>query len=365
MHDTREPTVKMKVHGSVVRRIIQFVVGVIIAWPMGALAEWEYRSPINLFLDHSYLVFSPNRIKVNGDPHSPAYLIFEAQIAPNLYFPQWHTGDDNTQHVVSAVVTPLIRLRMLSEPSSPVIPPSYMPKLTLQYLFLKRWNVENEPVRFHNIGIGTNLILGHYSNGQTGCFFANQTGTDPNCVPAQGQLPLNEVSGSFSTNYIRGELHGQFGFDVDQDRRSAWVIGGSIALEVNTALGPGGISDDQRRVYGRGHIGLETTLERYWSGSREPREPGNLGRLSVALSIPYGEAPTQEPTVSVEAAYIPLWFLNGFGGFVRYVNGQDYYNMLFLEHVSLFQFGVTFELGPGLCAPPLDFYCAPKTGQKM
>ena len=340
------------------RRIIQFVVGVMVAWPLGALAwEFEYRSPINLFLDHSYLLFSPDRIKVNGDPHSPAALLFEGQIAPNLYLPQWHAGDDDAQHVVSAVVTPLIQLRMLNlQPSrDPIIPPSFKPKLTLQYLYLKHWNVEDEPGRY--TGIGTNLILGHYSNGAAGCFFANQTGTYPNCVPAQGQLPLNEVSGSFSTNYIRGELHGQFGFDVDLVQRSAWVVGGSVALEVNSSLGPGGIPVEQRRVYGRGHIGSEATLERYWSG--------NSGRLSVAFSIPYDETPRQEPTVSVEAAYIPHWLFNGFGAFVRYVNGQDYYNILFLEHVNLFQFGVTFELGPGLCAPPLDLNCTPKTGRNM
>jgi hypothetical protein len=333
---------------NVVCKMIQFVTGaIVLAWPLSAMAwVFTFDSPINLFLENSYLAFSPNPIKVDGDPHSPVTLIFEAQVAPNLFFPQLSNGnmdDPSGEYVFSAVVTPRIQLRMLNEQSSPVIPPSYNPKITLQFIYLKDWRLE--PEHFRAVRLGTNLIFAHYSNGQSGCFFANQTGTDPNCVPAQGQPPLNEVSGSFSTNYIRGELHGQLFFDGDLTQRSAWVIDGSAALEVNSSVGPGGISDDQRRVYGKGHIGLAADGERYWSGNR--------GRVSLALSIPYGETPVQEPTVSIEATYLPVW-LSGFGAFVRYVNGQDYYNILFPEHMSLWLFGVSFDLGPGNRALPFN-----------
>ncbi|HZR46166.1 MAG TPA: hypothetical protein VFA47_05660, partial [Candidatus Manganitrophaceae bacterium] len=62
--------------------------------PAAALAfRFEFATPTNLFLDPSYVGFSPSRIKINGDPFSPAGLIFEAQVAPNLFFPQAHFGD--------------------------------------------------------------------------------------------------------------------------------------------------------------------------------------------------------------------------------------------------------------------------------
>ena len=330
------------------RNVIRFLAtAILLAWPMSALAwVFTFDSPVNLFLDNSYMAFSPNPIKVNGDPHSPVTLIFEAQVAPNLFFPQLSNGsreDRSGEFVFSAVVTPRIQLRMLNEASSPVIPPSYNPKITLQFIYLKDWMTD--PEDFRAVRIGTNLVFAHYSNGQSGCFFANQTGTDPNCVPPQGQLPLNEVSGSFSTNYFRGELHGQFFFDGNVEQHSAWVVEGSGAIEVNSSAGPGGISEDQRRVYGKGRVGLGAEVERYFVGNRT--------KLSIDLSIPYGETPALEPTLAIEATYLPVW-LSGFGAFARFVNGQDYYNILFREHVSLWLFGISFDFGPGTRALPFN-----------
>jgi hypothetical protein len=70
----------------------------------------------------------------------------------------------------------------------------------------------------------------------------------------------------------------------------------------------------------------------------------------LRTSYPYGETPNQRPTVSVEAALMPNW-AGGFGLFARHVSGQDYYNILFLERVNLWLFGIVFELGPGVNIP--------------
>ena len=336
------------------RRIVQFLTGfMIVTWPLTSQAwNWEFDKPINLFLDHSYIAFSPDPVKINGDPHSPAGLLFESQIAPNFFLPNYRDGEIDTpsgEYVISAVLTPLIQLRMLNEQSSPVIPPSFKPKVTFQFLRMKQWTVnDGEEYRFS--AVGTNIIVGHYSNGAADCFFANQTGTDPNCVPAHGQLPLNEVSGSFSTNYGRIELLGRYLFDGNPVKQTAWIVGGSAQLERNSDFGPGGISSDQSHVYGKGHFGFGATGERFLSGNR--------WLASVALSFPYSETPRQEPTVTVEATLIPR-VLSGFGFFARYVNGQDYYNILFLEHVVLLQFGISFQLGPGFRALPVDLQSLP------
>src|SRR5581483_6731340 len=311
--------------------------------PAAALAfRFEFASPTNLFLDPSYIGFSPSKVKINGDPSSPAGLIFETQVAPNLFFPQAHFGEAEKpagEYVISLVVTPEIRLRMLNEQSSPVIPPSFMPKLTLQFLHLREMDGEDD--RHKAIAAGLHLILGHYSNGQSGCFFANQTGTDPVCAP-EGHLPLNEESGSFSTNYFRTELHGRFVFNADRYFEEAWVVQGSVGLEMNLRGGPGGISEEQRTLYGKGHVILSGSLQRLWSGHR--------ARATLSSSIPYGETPPLRSTVVAEAAIMPSWS-GGFGAFARYVTGQDYYNILFEERVHLWLIGVIFELGPGFRIP--------------
>ena len=184
-----------------------------------------------------------------------------------------------------------------------------------------------------------NVVVGHYSNGQAGCFYANQTRGESGCAPEKGQLPLNETSGDFSTNFLRLEGHLRFLNHFDVQRRSAWVFGGSAFMERNSSLAFGGITDEMREVYGDGHFGFGALVERIWFEHRF-RVEGNVSR-------PYGESPRQPWTLSVEAAALPRWGA-GFGGFVRYIRGQDYYNSLFLQHVSLVQVGLIFELGPGL-----------------
>jgi len=320
---------------------------VLTAFAASARADvrFEPDSPLSLFLERSYVVWTPNRIAIRGDPQSPVPLIFEAQIAPNLFVPQLHIGnvqDPSGELVIAAVVTPMIRLRMLSEKSSPVIPPSFMPKLTLQVIHLRPLAMSDGVLRTALV-LGLNLIVGHYSNGETGCFYQNQIGSDPDCTPQPGELPLNERSGSFSTNYVRAELHGLFEFDIDVGTRAAWLLLGGLGIELNSSIGPGGISDDQGRVYGDGHLWAFAGAERIWRGHR--------ARLSGAISGPFGESPRQGTTITVEFLILPRW-AGGFGAVTRWVHGQDDYNILFLEPVNLWQVGIVFELGPGLQRPP-------------
>lgn len=311
------------------------------AAPARADIKFEFDSPLNLFVEPSYVVWTPNRIAIRGDPDSPVHLLFEGQIAPNLYLPQLRIGsfgDPSGLLILSAVVTPMIRLRMLNEKSSPVLPPSFMPRLTLQVVHLRPLAVSGGALRTA-LALGLNLIIGHYSNGESGCFFEGQTGSDPDCTPQPGALPVNERTGSFSTNYFRAELHGRLGLDMDLASRTAWALLGGVAVEVNSSIGPGGITGDQRPVYGDGHLWARAGAERSWFGHRL--------RLAGAISTPFGESPHQGSTTVVELAMLPRWAA-GFGGVVRWVHGQDDYNILFMEPVNLWQFGIVFELAPGL-----------------
>ncbi|MCP3097447.1 hypothetical protein LZ198_01015 [Myxococcus sp. K15C18031901] len=311
----------------------------------GARAEWlvDNNSPATLFLERTYVFLSPNRIHRLGDPRSPEHLFFEAQLAPHFFFPQYHRGsfrDPGGEYFFTAVATPYIQLRLLDTSSRPIIPPSYMPQLTFQVAHLRllpHSAREGSPMR--GLALAANFIVGHHSNGEDGCFFANQTGTDPDCVPSEGTLPLNEVTGSFATNFLRGELYALVAFDVEQDLDSAWLVGGGSFLEINSSLGIGGLTSEERAVYGDGFWGFSVQAQRIWHRHRFLFE-GTLSR-------PFGEKPHRRTNLSAELSALPWWGA-GFGLFTRYVHGQDSYNILFLEKLSQWQFGLVFELPPGV-----------------
>jgi hypothetical protein len=322
--------------------------------PPAALALWlllagpaaraevraELEAPINLFLDRSLILFSPTPIRRYGDPQSPSPLLFEAQVAPNLFFPQLSGGDIRApggEWVFTAILTPHITLRMLNEESSPVIPPSFMPKVTFQLLHLRLLPGASGGHQ-RALALGAHVIVGHYSNGQAGCFFASQQGTDPDCTPPDGEPPLNETTGDFSTNFIRWEAHGRLVLGLDPASLTGWVVGAHLGYERNSSIGPGGITEQIRGVYGDGHADLALLGERLWGGHRL--------HVEASLSRPLGGLEGQGSTVRVEALVAPRWAA-GFGLYARYVGGRDYYNILFLEPVHLWQFGLSFELGPG------------------
>lgn len=329
----------MRLHAAAIAAVLTAL-----APPSRADSRFELDSPVNLFNERSFLVMTPNRITIRGDPQSPVHLLFEARIAPNLFLPQLQVGDIRDRPgawMISAILTPMIELRALDEKSSPIAPPSFIPKLTLQLLHLRALARQGAAVA-SALALGLNLVVGHYSNGQTGCFYEGQSGSDPDCTPQPGTLPVNERSGSFSTNFLRAELHGLVGLDIDARARSAWVLEGGFGVEANSSLGPGGITGDQRPVYGDGHVLVHGGAERDWAGHRL--------RLSATASRPFGESPRQGATSTVELSMVPRW-AGGFGALVRWLHGQDDYNILFLEHADLWQFGIVFELGPGFRPP--------------
>ncbi|WP_426751194.1 hypothetical protein [Myxococcus sp. Y35] len=302
----------------------------------------EYDAPVPLFLDRSYILDSPNRIHREGAPDSSEKLIFEAQVAPNLFLPQLHTGDftqPGGEYFLSLIITPAVQLRIVDTASDPVIPPSFIAKLTFQVAHLRPLaKPRREGAAVRSLALALNVIAAHYSNGESGCFYGNQTRVDSRCTPSEGQLPLNEVTGSFTTNLFRMELHTRLAFDVKPDLRSAWIVGGFAAIELNTSVGPGRITRSQRIVYGDGQWAAGLMGQRTWNDHRFP--------LEASLSNPFGETPARRATLKVELGAYPRWGA-GFGVFARYVKGQDYYNILFLEPVALWQFGLAFELNPG------------------
>ena len=294
-------------------------------------------------------------------------VMYEAQIAPHFLLtqsveralarvddtlpPRWRRG-------TSLAFTPLIRLRQLSETSSPVKTPSFMPKVTAQWIWARRERAAfvdttrgYSPVRLADV----QLVVGHYSNGQAGCLFANRerSQTDPDeCVLRPGADPasreINRVDGDFSTHYVRlgadwRRLH------VDATRREWLAYGGGASLEqhVPASVIPGGMEEALRDVYGsrRAAAQAEVVLRDSALLARAGlRALGGATRATVYAERAFGAAdwvPTSRWSAEVAHTFDRAF---GVGLFVRRHQGQDYYNLGFARRLNAWQFGATIDL---------------------
>src|SRR2546423_574309 len=141
-----------------------------------------------IFLDRSYVVrMIPTKgFLYEGQPAIPLFLYRNTD---SLYsslgdpYPRWSTGR-------AFVLTPLFVIRQLSQngaASQPVRTPSFMPKLTAQFVAARR--IQGDVSRtdalppLSALVLGVDGTFGHYSNGQGGCFRANyKADVDGRCV---------------------------------------------------------------------------------------------------------------------------------------------------------------------------------------
>src|SRR5690242_15545096 len=175
-----------------------------------------------IFLDRSYAVrMSPDRGLLYEA--LPAFPLFLNNRTDGLYsslldaVPRWSTGS-------MLVFTPMFRIRQVEEresASQPVRMPSFMPKLTAQFLAARRIGGTERrasaDLPLSAMIVGLDLSFGHYSNGQAGCFRANERpksdgsgGCEVDATAGPGSDTLNTVDGSFSTWYFRGQTHLRF-----------------------------------------------------------------------------------------------------------------------------------------------------------
>lgn len=300
--------------------------------------------------------------------HAPnTDLIFEAQIAPRILI--LDSVADAVERVLvedpsetrahwawSLSVTPMVRLRMFDETSSPVRTPSYMPKGNVQLIRMRNLSTDDrDQVRYRG-PVGFLLVdlipFGHHSNGQNGCLFTNEARAtaDVECavVDPSALRTVNKVNGSFSTNYIEatvhyGRLHLEPGPD-DFRTRAEWRLGGGIQLNPKGFAG-GSISDALAPLYGSTRLLFEANASR--------RDAHFCGRMESQLQLQYiRDAPPAVPDVTtiVEGSCLPRTW-GGAGLFVRFYRGQDYYNLGFAERIMRLQVGVTLQRATFLAFP--------------
>ncbi len=314
-----------------------------------------------------------------------AGILFEAHIQPNLVIYQ-HLSDELVQvrfpssraaaseflFSPSFSASPAVRLRMLHGPSDPVRTPSYMPRLDFQGFWFKNAatpvldsKVRNDAT--HRLGMfSVRGTVGHHSNGQEGCLFAEDTLVDDACVPPEGGRQtgsINEQNGDFSTSYwLVGVRHRWMWLDTSTDEQCCGqtihrtvgqlTVGGEFESHPVGFLGRAGISSELRALYGGhrlrasfayGHKGswltrvinlvLPSHRQLHWNFESVRTSFTKIANVAPGVRA-YG---WHTELLTVPGRYGQWGFLIG------YYRGQDYYNLGFRDSISRFQFGVAFE----------------------
>lgn len=289
-------------------------------------------------------------------------LVFEAQIAPRIIIldsigkaARSVLESESGVWGWSLAASPMVRLRMFHEASSPVRTPSYMPKGVVQFARLRNLSrAADEDDRFKGpveMWLIDTIPFGHHSNGQDGCLFQSQTrDAAETCVETGPPEPkaINKTAGSFSTNYVEAGLHYGRMHLVARDEvpeygtKWEWRTGAVVQLNPKGYLRAGAIDDELADIYGRTRFSLEAIAAR--------RQSWRCGRLEGQVRLQYiHDRPAGVPSVTsiAEVSCLPATW-GGTGLFVRVYRGQDYYNLGFAERITRLQFGVTLQQAPFL-----------------
>ena len=342
-----------------------------VAPPTARLADAPQSHPNPNVLERSHMFFG-----LHG-------LLFEAQIAPHIFFydslDRLYEGKPEERPWAFAwSFTPMLRVRNRSDTSGPIKTLSWMPKTDFQVV--RRSPIVEDPGRgFSTSTLTLHATVGHHSNGQDECTYVPGVLSREDLCPAptrREDVKINYPNGSFSTNYVKiGAVKRWVGLKRYRDRHAPdeeqLVVHSSFSaglyLEANpSGLKVGGVLDPVLRpLYGTNRIHGTVELE-HRVGPVEGKSPwrGSVratGWASYIDKIPAGvEATfTSEPDAplnelytpndgssrfrfGVEAAYNPDW-LRGWGFEVRYQHGQDYYNLLFVRDIHWFQMGIVWD----------------------
>lgn len=196
--------------------------------------------------------------------------------------------------------------------------------------------------------------LVHHSNGQDGCTFADQSrGVDGRCSPddtvVANTSKLNTIDGSFGTNYWAATFGwSRRRFQAD-GRNFGFVHSYTAEGRYHQDRPGGGLKDGLADVYGRWEAAgsAQVELPHPRIGFKKPllRELGRFDRVQLtSRAWVRGGGTRVYSGASVDAAW--LGFAGGVAGpFVRWYEGDDYYNIRFAERRSFkFYFGLMFDL---------------------
>jgi hypothetical protein len=320
-----------------VRGIAGLVLGLLLVQGVAARAQERELPQHTPFLDGSDVFASLPSGKT----------FFEGLLSPNLVISQnlskrlqeldpAHGGGWGSAHAFS--FDPMVRIRMLQEHSAPVRTPSYMPKLTYQEFFYHARDTSAPSVDL----VAAQFTLGHHSNGQDGCTFLDQKFQNDECLPRRldrdaATTEVNTLDGSFSTNYVTVGLRFRRTVLGTNNRASFdWTLGADLERNPMRFLGDGGLAAEVSYLYG------PTRYSVIAGAAKKVRGCSRLEVLGTAKYIP--EAPSTVPKVATTIRAACVFSESGGWGVVAgYYRGQDYYNLNFLQNISAFRLGLTYE----------------------
>jgi len=244
-----------------------------------------------------------------------------------------------------------MRLRQLGGFSSPLHNPSFMPKFTLQRLSVTRKRA-GDFLSDDSIGVnwikvfGPEIVLwGHHSNGGSGCLSLEEQAPDCDSAVPPEQRTVNTQNGSFSTDYVRLGYHFLKGRPDASGRwfRRSFSVGGWVELNPSH-WGPGSIPPGQRAIYGPTRLGVITELQQqfklrgnHWNASLNPSYE--------YIKFDHKPAPDSSPHRFIVdlSAVKDEGKLRGWGLALRFYQGQDFNNLLFIRDIRRVQFGLVVD----------------------
>jgi hypothetical protein len=314
-----------------------------------------------LFLDRSYVVRMTPELGLMYEGQTTVPLVLRSSL--DRLYSTLTAADGGWSTANTLVLTPMFRIRQLTEKaaaSQPVRTPSFMPKLTAQFLAARRLGGRDYGVGANDaldaLVIGVDGTFGHYSNGQAGCFRANErreAGSD-DCVRDPAALPgsdtLNTIDGSFSTWYLEAQMHVRFARFRDARALVTVTLDGGVDWHPAFLAPIGGMDTALAAVYGRWRPfgGLEVARRSEWGCPSVfilRWVPCGIGRVRASSRVEYiGTRPLDVApvTTTAELAWTFARYA-GFGPIVRVHQGQDYYNIALGHELNVIQYGFTFD----------------------
>ena len=283
------------------------------------------------------------------------HIRFEADIQPNFVISQNFSDklvtdeslNGRPRFAYSVVGTPRVRLRELDSFSDPVRTPSYMPKGSFTGI-LFRGERTDEGTPGSRVGIWAGqFTLGHHSNGQDGCLFTTDKSPDAthdDCTGTPDLTKINTHDGSFSTNYVRFGMRYRREWLKDVSSQEQKTHG------IEEHLGTHEIS-----------VGVDYDRHFHTDPRVAPFYGQNRGELSFAFATHLRALCRSRATASASVFYVgeqppdvpPLAFQGegsctftdqgGWGLFVRYYDGQDYYNLGFATRIKRTMVGAHYD----------------------
>jgi hypothetical protein len=239
-------------------------------------------------------------------------LWFEANLIPNFYIRE----SKNSRFI--GVLTPQIIIRMYQEESFPVRTPSYLPQITVYYLFKGKGTAEE---------ISIYGRFAHHSNGQEDDFF-------------QDNGEVNTESGNFATNFIESGI-----IITNFNRRFNAYQFFKSSFEIHPM---GWHIEELDGIYSR--VRWHNTLSIFKLPLVNDRYSKKNANISVKGEVTWMfDEVSDWDAIAVERLNLSLTFyyhpkfLEDIGLFVQYYHGLDYYNINFEHGLDMLRFGLMTE----------------------